>query len=93
MQFLYPRKKLAIKVALYASPPTRLVATRQVYELLHCNEKPDLRERSAFIAPQCVSSEAWPLSPTDVGFHGLQACQLSSSTTGRHNTYSSNASK
>jgi hypothetical protein len=27
-------------------------------------------ERSAFMAPQWVSSEAWPLSPVEWGFQG-----------------------
>ena len=36
----------------------------------HLSEKFGLRERSAFIAPQWVSSLAWPLSPVEVGFHG-----------------------
>lgn len=36
----------------------------------HLSEKFFLRERSAFMAPQWVSSEDWPLSPSLVGFQG-----------------------
>lgn len=36
----------------------------------HFNGKFCFIDRSALMAPQCVSSAAAPLSPTEVGFHG-----------------------